>query len=795
MSDHTDYSPSHKTTLVKNPEEFLHFANEILRNKNQTTTQNNPDHNLKENISWTNIPRQQFLEIPVTTATNSFPNGSTTISSGLCVLNNLCRLIEQIQTLRTENEHLRSRIEIIDNIHKFQRMSEQLNLETENILSTKRKITLRASLKEENTIDGVGGSRKKLKFIRDKLRSNDDNILSEITNQSNNNNNNNNMLKAPTVRVGSIKRQNTNQNNDHHHSTSIVVDPITVKTTSNLYIDEVTDESGSVHSTFRVKPQWNNWNKVRHVFRVYTETLRRKRSITEIASSPTTNKIMNSNMYGSIKKENLIVPRIVCSSFESDDENNPRNHDINDNIHVLHREEDVEKKFTREKMMSTDTANSSSTDRQDSVETRYDTQEDLTRSLDRKQSKIARYGRKIKSKLDNVKKQFEISGGQRRNFTSFEENNTLHNQELKITLAPALTKEYRKKMQEWEAMQKMNFLVNYRRQSTGKIDAKPNSRKQSSEKTTEGINNIIRQTSSHHTLSHLIVNTPDVEMNYINGENDFTNHVDGGNDALFDKPLLSPNQRTQMVHQWRTIMNEEITLRHYLECIENKMTCLKLLERELKSLKTTIFCTNNESDEDEKSPTTGTNNTHRIKLNSFEQLNRLNTCQDKDKIQRSRSLETLETVSTLWVLAVRSAAYSDILDGTSGTRPLIRNMDFFRQLDKIQAGRKLFGESLINDIQAIREKRLIGVNTISDHAKAESQIPKLFVQNQNHKRLNDEFTSNKRNEYRAQLKKHLSDPKEFPNYWEVKDNVRILTSSLSPNQTEIEHIESLIDEN
>ncbi|CAF1091343.1 unnamed protein product [Didymodactylos carnosus] len=500
------------------------------------------------------------------------------------------------------------------------------------------------------------------------------------------------------------------------------------------------------------------------------------------------NKLINSHG-GSIKKENLTVPTIVCSSFESDDENshevNNNNNNNNNNMQIPHREEEIERKFSEKKVFNTDTPNSSSIDRQDSTETRYDTQEDLTPTLERKQSKIVRYGRKLKSKLDHVKKQFETSGGQRRNMTSFDDNDTLYHQELKSKLAPALTKEYRKKMQEWQTMQKMNFLVSYRRQSTGKFDSKSHSRTQTSEEVSEETDGLIRRTPSRQSLPHLIADNVDVDLNYINIKNDF--HDDGVNEILFDKPLLSPIQRTQMVHQWRTIMNEEITLRHYLECIENKTICLKLLERKLKLLKTTIFCTNNESDDDGQSMITA-NDRYRLKSNSHEQLIEANTCKD-DKIQRSRSLETSETVPTLWVLALRSAAYSDILDGTSNTRPLMRNMDFFQQLSKIQEERKLFGENLINDIQVLKEKRPLDTITIPENFQTKPQIPKLSVRSRKRKTLNDESTNNRRKEYRAQLKKRLSYPDKFPNYWEFEDKVQTPTSSVSPNYAEIDHIE------
>jgi hypothetical protein len=50
-----------------------------------------------------------------TTGTNS--NGYT--STGLSVLNNLCYLIEQMHTLKTENNHLRAHLELMKQMDKF----------------------------------------------------------------------------------------------------------------------------------------------------------------------------------------------------------------------------------------------------------------------------------------------------------------------------------------------------------------------------------------------------------------------------------------------------------------------------------------------------------------------------------------------------------------------------------------------------------------------------------------------------------------------------------------------------
>ena len=40
-------------------------------------------------------------------------------------------------------------------------------------------------------------------------------------------------------------------------------------------------------------------------------------------------------------------------------------------------------------------------------------------------------------------------------------------------------------------------------------------------------------------------------------------------------PILSPNQRSLIVHQWREIMSEEISLRRYNEYFQRKIQCIK----------------------------------------------------------------------------------------------------------------------------------------------------------------------------------------------------------------------------
>ena len=45
--------------------------------------------------------------------------------TGLSVLNNLCHLIEQIHTLKTENDRLRAHLELIKHMEKFSLKNEE----------------------------------------------------------------------------------------------------------------------------------------------------------------------------------------------------------------------------------------------------------------------------------------------------------------------------------------------------------------------------------------------------------------------------------------------------------------------------------------------------------------------------------------------------------------------------------------------------------------------------------------------------------------------------------------------
>jgi len=78
------------TTTTSN--EFLQFAKEMGL----------------EQIKSTSLPNNN---------NNNNDNGYT--STGLSVLNNLCHLIEQIHTLKAENDRLRAHLELVNHVEKF----------------------------------------------------------------------------------------------------------------------------------------------------------------------------------------------------------------------------------------------------------------------------------------------------------------------------------------------------------------------------------------------------------------------------------------------------------------------------------------------------------------------------------------------------------------------------------------------------------------------------------------------------------------------------------------------------
>ena len=152
-------------------------------------------------------------------------------------------------------------------------------------------------------------------------------------------------------------------------------------------------------------------------------------------------------------------------------------------------------------------------------------------------------------------------------------------------------------------------------------------------------------------------------------------------------PILSPNQRSLIVHQWREIMSEEISLRHYNEYLQNRMIVLKELETNLKTLKTNIFCTN-----------------YILKQQSMINIHDNDQYQQSYLPQRCRSLQSLITIPASWILAVQSAAYSDVLDGTSyktTERTILFNKNFFDQLQNFKQDRKKFEEESIKDLQLL----------------------------------------------------------------------------------------------
>lgn len=162
-------------------------------------------------------------------------------------------------------------------------------------------------------------------------------------------------------------------------------------------------------------------------------------------------------------------------------------------------------------------------------------------------------------------------------------------------------------------------------------------------------------------------------------------------DSVTVGPILSPNQRSLIVHQWREIMLEEISLRHYNEYLQDKMNLLKQLETNLKTLKTNIFCTNNLT-----------------KQRSTTDLNEINEHDPSYLPKRCRSLQSLISMPASWILAVQSAAYSDVLDGTSNKtneRSILFNKDFFDQLEQLKKNRQKFEYDTMKDLQLINHSK------------------------------------------------------------------------------------------
>jgi hypothetical protein len=244
-----------------------------------------------------------------------------------------------------------------------------------------------------------------------------------------------------------------------------------------------------------------------------------------------------------------------------------------------------------------------------------------------------------------------------------------------------MTKSYQQKMREWETMQKSNFLVNYRRQSVvNKIELNNNSRKVS-----------IISTMNEASIEQIISSSSSSSSSSIDKST-----VESERNVSTNGPILSPNQRSLIVHQWREIMSEEISLRHYDEYLQRKMSELKQLETDLKSLKTSIFSTNNHD--------------YFLQHQSMRNLKHdlFDPQRQSDLPRRCRSVQSLVSMPASWILAVQSAAYSDVLDGTSNKttdRAILFNKNFFNQLKHFKDGRHHFEQDTMKDLQGIKNSK------------------------------------------------------------------------------------------
>ena len=230
-------------------------------------------------------------------------------------------------------------------------------------------------------------------------------------------------------------------------------------------------------------------------------------------------------------------------------------------------------------------------------------------------------------------------------------------------------------------------LVNYRRQSiTPKIDPYSDSRKTS-------IITVINVSSADPTAS-----ARDDEVN-LAAEGESNRCQLDSDPTTVDKvseiptvlsPILSPNQRSLILHQWREIMSEEIFLRQYQQHLERQQMLLDDLETNLKVLKTKIFCTNNES--------------YLHRQRSLTNIDQLDENRHVHLPARSRSLQSLTSMPASWILAVQSAAYSDVLDGTSEKtteRAILFNKEFFDQLQHCKEDRRRLQEDSLRGLRSI----------------------------------------------------------------------------------------------
>lgn len=231
-----------------------------------------------------------------------------------------------------------------------------------------------------------------------------------------------------------------------------------------------------------------------------------------------------------------------------------------------------------------------------------------------------------------------------------------------------MTKSYQQKMRDWHSMQKSNFLVDYRRQSIApKTDSNNESRKSS--------------------IISPINETSDEEEEEILSSDQLISNIK--TDIC---PTLSPNQRSLIVHQWREIMSEEISLRIYSEYLHKKLQELNQLETDLKSLKTSIFSTNNREYFLKHRSMTSIDQLDQDILDQYRQI---------DLPQRCRSYQSLISMPASWILAVQSATYSDILDGTSNKttdRAIIYNKNFFNQLNHFKNDRTNFEQNTFKNL-------------------------------------------------------------------------------------------------
>ncbi|CAF1274330.1 unnamed protein product [Rotaria magnacalcarata] len=583
-------------------------------------------------------------------------NGCTTV--GLSVLNNLCRLIEQVHDLKSENNRLRANLELVEHVQQYQ----------------KRFILKNNQDKKKEKNESIISST----FIHDEEKSDTLSPTNSLKYKSS-------LLRRELKGANSINNQ----------------DSLSVS-----HIDHDQCEPADNHSVASSEPNRNNWAKVRHALKF---TLRRKHGGVP-ASAPATNSErqiptisisvesdddhLQDNKLTSKKKKKKIISittttdnRQTVTGDDTDQEDESIQY-----VGAYHKGNLYVNEISNSASMERQEASSTSTP---PINLNMDDEALLTR----KPSKIARYRRKIRSKLVNVKKQFSDQNTSSSSMRRFNNSHTsifddigsgLNHALLTVQLAPALTKSYQQKMHEWETMQKSQFLVNYRRQSIiPKMDLISNSRK----------------TSLIQTANETSENTLDLPTTIDNGSSIVDElNLELQTSSITLGPILSPNQRSLIAHQWREIMLEEISLRHYNEYLQKKITLLKQLEANLKMLKTNIFCTNN-----------------LIQRQTTVNMKERRQYQQSHLPPRCRSLQSLIAMPASWILAVQSATYSDVLDGTSNRateRAILFNNDFFDQLEHFKRDRRKFQEDTINDLQSINFSTTANTKTIEDKTRS-----------------------------------------------------------------------------